>query len=180
VFEQEFFSDAPASLSVWKDMLLRAMATLEANLPAQPYSGLGPREIAARLPQELLPRQGRTADEAFAALGEILRYSVAVWHPHTLAHLHCPVVLPAPAAEVVLTALNQSMDSFDQAPAATVVEQQISDWLCRLAAMPAGAGATFTGGGAQSNHMGLLLARDTFSQKHWGHRASPASCGILR
>ena len=69
-------------------------------------------------------------------------------------------------AEVVISALNQSMDSFDQAPIATVVEQKMIRWLCAEAGLPVTADDTFTTGGSQSNYMGLLLARDAFLQKH--------------
>jgi L-2,4-diaminobutyrate decarboxylase len=54
------------------------------------------------------------------------------------------------------------MDSFDQAPAASVLEQKVIGWLCELAGFPPTASGTFTAGGTQSNYMGLLLARDHF------------------
>jgi L-2,4-diaminobutyrate decarboxylase len=68
----------------------------------------------------------------------------------------------------VISALNQSMDSFDQAPIATVVEQKVIRWLCSESGLPAGADGTFTTGGSQSNYMGLLLARDAAVHKRWG------------
>jgi hypothetical protein len=52
------------------------------------------------------------------------------------------VVLPALAAELVISALNQSMDSFDQAPSATMIELKMAEFLCRLAGLPKDAGAT--------------------------------------
>jgi len=91
-----------------------------------------------------------------------------VSHPFTAAHLHCPPLIAALAAEVVLSGLNQSMDSFDQAPAATVVEQQLLQWLCRQAGFPATADGTMTAGGTMSNYMGLLLARDTWCRERHG------------
>ena len=59
------------------------------------------------------------------------------------------------------------MDSFDQAPIATIVEQKLVRWLCAQAGLPATADGTFTAGGSQSNYMGLLLARDAFLKKQW-------------
>ena len=97
--------------------------------------------------------------------------SVNVSHPNTAAHLHCPPLLAALAAEVVTSALNQSMDSFDQAPIATIVEQKLIRWLCGEAGFPATADGTFTSGGSQSNYMGLLLARDALLKKHWNWSA---------
>ncbi|MFG2221637.1 pyridoxal-dependent decarboxylase [Streptomyces sp. NPDC048644] len=42
--------------------------------------------------------------------------------PHCAAHLHCPPLAIAAAAEVAACALNPSMDSWDQAPAASAIE----------------------------------------------------------
>ncbi len=63
------------------------------------------------------------------------------------------------------------MDSFDQAPIATVVEQKMIRWLTALVGLPATSDGTFTTGGSQSNYMALLLARDAFLQKHWNWSA---------
>jgi L-2,4-diaminobutyrate decarboxylase len=91
--------------------------------------------------------------------------------------------LAALVAEVVISALNQSMDSFDQAPIATVVEQKLIRWLCAQTGLPTTAGGTFTTGGSQSNYMGLLLARDAFLLKHWNWSAQksglpPEACRL--
>src|SRR5262245_30896874 len=107
-----------------------------------------------------------------------------VAHPHTAAHLHCPPLIAALAAEVVLSALNQSMDSFDQAPAATVMEQALVRWLCRQAQLPGTAGGTMTAGGTQSNYVGLWLARDAYLSRHHGWSAQqhglPAQARLFR
>lgn len=94
------------------------------------------------------------------ALPLLVKGAVRVDHPHCAAHLHCPPLIPALAAEVILTTLNQSMDSWDQAPAATHIEQDVVDWLCEQLGYSAAADGSFTSGGTQSNLMGLLLARD--------------------
>jgi len=106
-------------------------------------------------------------DEIADALREAIANSINITHPRTIAHLHCPPLLPALAAEVVISALNQSMDSFDQAPFATVLEQSMVAWLCRQAGLPATSDGTFTTGGTQSNYQGLLLARDAFARSRW-------------
>src|SRR5262249_5052203 len=77
----------------------------------------------------------------------------------------------------------QSMDSFDQAPIASVVEQAMIRWLCAESGLPASADGTFTTGGSQSNYLGLLLARDTFLQNHrnWSVQKSglpPEACRL--
>jgi L-2,4-diaminobutyrate decarboxylase len=100
-------------------------------------------------------------------VAKVIGKSVAVSHPRTAAHLHTPVAVPALAAEIVISTLNQSMDSFDQAPAATVIEQMVCRWICHLAGLPDSADGSFTAGGTQSNYMGLLLARDHFLATRW-------------
>jgi L-2,4-diaminobutyrate decarboxylase len=71
-------------------------------------------------------------------------------------------MVPGLAAEAMLTAANQSLDSFDQAPAATVLEERLVDALCDLFDLPDGADGVFTSGGTQSNFQALLLARDRY------------------
>ncbi len=116
----------------------------------------------------------------------LVQQSVRVDHPHCCAHLHCPVLIPALAAEVILSTLNQSMDSWDQAPVATHIEQQLVDWLCRLVGYEGEADGSFTSGGTQSNLMGLLLARDAVMAREQGagysvqHQGVPADVARYR
>ena len=125
-------------------------------------------------PTDLLPKNESSWEQLSATLRTVISNSVAVSNPHTAAHLHCPPLLSALATEVVITALNQSMDSFDQAPIASVMEQKMVRWLCAEAGLPASADGTFTTGGSQSNYMGLLLARDAILLKRWDWAAQKA------
>jgi L-2,4-diaminobutyrate decarboxylase len=79
--------------------------------------------------------------------------------PACAAHLHCPPLPVAVAADLAASALNQSLDSWDQAPAATVLEQRVVAALAALAGLPDGSGVLTTGGTA-STYTALLLARD--------------------
>ena len=117
------------------------------------------------------PKAAYSPAQLAATLRTVVSNSVAINHPYTAAHLHCPPLLAALAAEVVISALNQSMDSFDQAPIATVVEQKMIRLLCAEAGLPSSADGTFTTGGSQSNYLGLLLARDQLLQRHWNWSA---------
>lgn len=103
------------------------------------------------------------------AMEHIVDQSVYPHHPNCCAHLHCPPLIPAIAAEVILSTLNQSMDSWDQAPAATHIEQQLVQWLCQLVGFNNVADGSFTSGGTQANLMGLLLARDYAMATSNGH-----------
>jgi len=89
------------------------------------------------------------------------------------ANRHSPTLIlaliPALAAEVLISSTNQSLDSWDQSPIATFLEQRLVNWLCQLFGYPKEADGIFTSGGTQSNFMGLLLARDHYcqSQLQW-------------
>ncbi len=92
----------------------------------------------------------------------VLNHSLHISHPGAMAHLHCPPIIPALAAEVMISALNQSMDSWDQSPAATYIEDQVIDELTKQIGYPSSSSGVFTSGGTQSNYMGLLLARNEY------------------
>jgi diaminobutyrate-2-oxoglutarate transaminase len=77
--------------------------------------------------------------------------------------------MPAVAAEAMIAALNQSMDSWDQASSATYVEQKVINWLCDKYELGEKADGIFTSGGTQSNQMGLMLARDWIADKLSNH-----------
>lgn len=94
------------------------------------------------------------------AMQLLVKQSVYPHHPHCCAHLHCPPMIPAIAAEIIIATLNQSMDSWDQSPSATLVETHLLQWLCGLIGWSTAADGTITSGGTQANLMGLLLARD--------------------
>ena len=167
MFEARFFGAGPGRTAIFRQAVEAAAQMLTTALPAGPCSGLSPADLDGLLQAEICPAAGRPLSQVLEGVHAVVRHSVALWHPNVVAHLHCPVTIPALAAEIVVSALNQSMDSFDQAPAATIIEQQMTAWLCALAGFPVTAGGTFTAGGTQSNFMALLLARDHFLREHW-------------
>ena len=167
MFEARFFGVHPDGIEAFRQAVKATARMLTSALPDQPCSGAAPAALNELLRTEICPPTGRPLSHALERVRAIVGHSVALWHPNVVAHLHCPVAIPALAAEMVVSALNQSMNSFDQAPAATVIEQQVTAWLCALSGFPATAGGTFTAGGTQSNLMGLLLARDHFLRERW-------------
>ena len=96
-----------------------------------------------------------------------LNKSLKVHHPHSLAHLHCPTMVTSQIAEVLINATNQSMDSWDQSPAGSLMEVQLIDWLRQKVGYGSGQAGVFTSGGTQSNLMGVLLARDWCIAKNY-------------
>ncbi len=90
-------------------------------------------------------------------------------HPHYMAHLNCPIVYPALVAEVISSAINTAVDTWDQSAGATLIEQALIDWSCEKIGWQPGADGIFTSGGTQSNLMALLLARDHFCETRLDH-----------
>ena len=167
MFESDFLTQSQDSKREYRRLIEQAAAIAASSLPNVPCVGRNAATLAALVDPDFLPSSPRSNDEMVNTLRTVVANSIAVSHPNTAAHLHCPPLLAALATEVVISALNQSMDSFDQAPIATVVEQKIMRWLCAQAGLPSTADGTFTTGGSQSNYMGLLLARDAACKTQW-------------
>jgi L-2,4-diaminobutyrate decarboxylase len=184
VFESEFLTPTPEAKALYQRLVSEAAQIVCTSLSGVSYNGKNAAAVDRLVSTDFLPQQPANPEAIAAMLRTVVSHSVDVNHPHTVAHLHCPPLLAALAAEVVISALNQSMDSFDQAPIATIVEQKLILWLCAQVGLPAASNGTFTTGGSQSNYMALLLARDAFLQKHWGWSAQksglPSDARLLR
>ena len=174
MFESEFLTSTEDSKDAYRRLLTEAAEVVGASFLDRPYCGQGPNILAEAIPNDFLPKSENSWEKIAATLRTVVANSIAVSNPRTVAHLHCPPLLASLAAEVVITALNQSMDSFDQAPIASVMEQKMVRWLCSEAGLPVTANGTFTTGGSQSNYMGLLLARDACLKKqcNWSAQKS--------
>ncbi|MEU8459640.1 aspartate aminotransferase family protein [Streptomyces sp. NPDC029003] len=140
----------------------------------------GVDRVAAKLATTERPHTGISVDElapviasidldaplgdAAAALDELedvyLRDAVYFHHPRYLGHLNCPVVIPAVVGEAVLSAVNSSLDTWDQSIGGTLIERRLIEWTARRIGLGEGADGIFTSGGSQSNFHALLLARD--------------------
>ncbi|MEU7223640.1 pyridoxal phosphate-dependent decarboxylase family protein [Streptomyces chrestomyceticus] len=101
-----------------------------------PLPAGGPGRVAARLREAtgpVLPETGRGPHEALHALVRALAEGAAdPADPHCAAHLHCPPLALAAAADLAAAALNPSMDSWDQAPAASALEARTARELAAL------------------------------------------------
>ena len=107
-----------------------------------------------------LDRPAADLDAALAEVTDIyLRDAIWFHHPSYVAHLNCPVALPAVLAEGIIAAVNTSVDTWDQSAGGTLVEQRLIRWTAGRIGFGEGADGVFTSGGTQSNLQGLLLAR---------------------
>ncbi|SFE47800.1 L-2,4-diaminobutyrate decarboxylase [Lentibacillus persicus] len=172
LYEKWFLGDSNQSLEQYYDFMNQAAETLETYFATgkSSFSGNTPSQVRAQLMTNFIdmgPEKGQNTETLFKHIGEsILQNAVHVHHPACVAHLQCPPLIPAMAAEVLIAGMNQSLDSWDQSGAATIVEQEVVSWLCDLYQLPNGDGV-FTTGGTQSNYMGLLLAREHISERLW-------------
>jgi L-2,4-diaminobutyrate decarboxylase len=153
-----FAAGVPAALRAAADCLAAVAAGRSG-----PYSGASPERLAeVTAAIDPFPEEGVGLAAALAGLGRLsLRHGVDPAHPACAAHLHCQPLAAAVAADALASAANQSLDSWDQGPVATHLEQRLMAGLARRVGWnPAVAGGVVTSGGTQSNLMGLLLARD--------------------
>jgi L-2,4-diaminobutyrate decarboxylase len=120
-----------------------------------------------------LPEDGTGDVDALASLVPLLASGSAdPADPACAGHLHCPPLAVAVAADAAVSVLNPSLDSWDQAPMASAVEEHVIAGLARLVGYdPRRARGVFTTGGTGSNLMGLLFARTRAGQAA-GHQLS--------
>ncbi len=137
---------------------------------AAPYSGMDPKALEAAIHAVDLDNKNAPLKTVIDDAAELVaKNAIFTQHPDCIAHLHTPPLMPAIAAEAMIAALNQSMDSWDQASSATYVEQKVVNWLCDKYELGEKADGIFTSGGTQSNQMGLMLARDWIADKLSAH-----------
>ncbi|NBM20709.1 aminotransferase class V-fold PLP-dependent enzyme, partial [Streptomyces sp. GC420] len=164
----------PAALRALLPTVLDAL-TEGARARGGPLPAGGPRAVTARLHAAIgpvLPTEGTGAEEALRTVVRTLAEGTAdPADPLCTAHLHCPPLAVAAAADLAATALNPSLDSWDQAPAASALEAAVTGALAReiypqpdpgqadpgQAPRPA---ALVTTGGTEANQLALLLARE--------------------
>ena len=122
----------------------------------------GPKAVAARLRDavgDVLPADGdpNALHAVVHALAETAADPAA---PLCTAHLHCPPLALATAADLAASTLNPSLDSWDQAPGASELEALVTGALAREVFRGAAPTALITTGGTESNQLALLLARE--------------------
>lgn len=127
----------------------------------RPFTGITPEELAPEISAVDLDRPLGDTSSALDELEQIyLRDAVYFHHPRYLAHLNCPVVIPAVLGEAVLAAVNSSLDTWDQSAGGTLIERRLIDWTAKRIGLGGAADGVFTSGGSQSNLQALLLARE--------------------
>lgn len=187
--------EGPDALRPLLDTVLHALA--EGTVArGGPLPAGGPEHVAERLRTALgdpLPQHG-SPDALHTLVRALAEGAADPADPLCAAHLHCPPLAVATAADLAASALNPSLDSWDQAPAASELEALLTRALADLVygnpddtsrtsgtegtkgteiaegtqgaqgARGAQGDALVTTGGTESNQLALLLARE----KHHG------------
>jgi L-2,4-diaminobutyrate decarboxylase len=113
------------------------------------YQGKTVAELRDRIKLDFNPKGLGNEAAIERAVEFFLKDSLSVHHPQCVAHLHCPSLVVSQAAEVLINATNQSMDSWDQSPSATIIEIKLIEWLRTRVGYQAGDAGVFTSGGPE-------------------------------
>ncbi|MFZ3469578.1 pyridoxal phosphate-dependent decarboxylase family protein [Streptomyces sp. 4.24] len=153
----------PDALRPLLDTVLDALAT-GARARGGPLPAGGPDAVTARVEAalgDMLPEHGHGDHEALRTLVHTLAAGAAdPADPLCAAHLHCPPLAVAVAADLAAGALNPSLDSWDQAPAASTIEALLTRTLAAEFHDTPHPDAVLTTGGTEANQLALLLARE--------------------
>ena len=171
----------PDNLEEYLDSIRAGSDHLAATLGqvSGPSTGTSPRDAARPIRAIDLDEPVEALHEALEELSRVY-LDDAVWfhEPSYAAHLNCPVVIPALLAELFVSSVNSSLDTFDQSVGGTHIERRLVEWTAERIGFPVDGGPTgrsrvgaradgiFTSGGTQSNLQALLLARDSAVEAH--------------
>lgn len=160
-----FLTDSETDKELYSSMMAKTTAAiLDSFDNSKAYTGPEPMELKEAIHMDsILPEKGLGFDAVLdmareKILPNMLRPSSTDYMPH----LHSPALMESLAAEQIISAFNQSMDSWDQAPAATEIEVDVTNHLCALYGYGKNSDGVFTSGGSQSNQTAIILARDWF------------------
>lgn len=166
------FSNLPENKAYYQKSINQTVNAIIDHLELRktPFSGASVVEVKERFKRVCTQdfREGTTLQESLDELKDLyLNDAVSFHDPKYVAHLNCPILIPALAAEVIISSINSSMDTWDQSAGGTLIELKLVEWTLNKIGYPSKGDGIFTSGGTQSNLMGLLLARDHFIKKHF-------------
>ena len=129
------------------------------------FSGIDPYELRQKIGGlGFLPQKGKGFEEVLKETERtILPHMLRTWSTKYMPHLHSPVLTETICSELIIACFNDSMDSWDQGPAATELEESMVRGLNGLFGFPEeGSDGCFTSGGSQSNISAIIAARDWY------------------
>ena len=135
------------------------------------FSGIDPYSLRERIGSlGFLPAKGKGFESVLEETEKvILPHMLRTWSTKYMPHLHSPVLTETICSELIIACFNDSMDSWDQGPAATELEESMVHGLLELFGFPADTGdGNFTSGGSQSNISAIIAARDWYCMQRFG------------
>ena len=135
------------------------------------FSGIDPYSLRQEIGSlGFLPAEGKGFEAVLKETEKvILPHMLRTWSTKYMPHLHSPVLTEAICSELIIACFNDSMDSWDQGPAATELEESMVHGLLELFGFPKDTGdGNFTSGGSQSNISAIIAARDWYCMKRFG------------
>lgn len=135
------------------------------------FSGIDPYELRDKVGElGFLPENGRGFEQVLKDTEKIiLPHMLRTWSTKYMPHLHSPVLTETICSELIISCFNDSMDSWDQGPAATELEVSMIRGLAGLFGyVPDTSDGCFTSGGSQSNISAIIAARDWYCMERFG------------
>ena len=135
------------------------------------FSGIDPYSLRQEIGSlGFLPAEGKGFEAVLKETEKvILPHMLRTWSTKYMPHLHSPVLTEAICSELIIACFNDSMDSWDQGPAATELEESMVHGLLELFGFPSDTGdGNFTSGGSQSNISAIIAARDWYCAERFG------------
>ncbi len=134
------------------------------------FSGIDPYKLRKKISSySILEDKGIGFDSTLSLIKSVVMPNLLrTWSTDYMPHLHSPALIESIAAELVIATFNDSMDSWDQSPAATELEVSVIKELCKLFGYDENSDGVFTSGGSQSNLSAITAHRDMFCAKKLG------------
>ena len=148
-----------------RSMVSKTLETVLSSITSDKcYSGIDPYKLRENISKiSVLPPQGLGFDKALKKVEEeILPHLLSTWSTSYMPHLHSPALLESIVAELIIAIYNDSLDSWDQGPAATEVELIVIKKMCELFGYGDNSDGVFTSGGSGSNLSAVIQARDKY------------------
>jgi len=169
----------PFILSDSKDVQDRFSAMIKETLSAvfrsysdgSAFSGIDPYELREKITSlGFLPEHGEGFEKALEETEKVIMpHLLRTWSTKYMPHLHSPVLTETICSELIISCFNDSMDSWDQGPAATELEESMIHGMIGLFGFPSDTSdGCFTSGGSQSNISAIIAARDWYCMKRFG------------
>ena len=97
------------------------------------FSGIGPYELRESIGKlGFLPDEGKGFERVLEETERVIMpHLLRTWSTKYMPHLHSPVLTETICSELIIACFNDSMDSWDQGPAATELEESMVHGLCR-------------------------------------------------